>query len=51
MMMMMKMMMMSIKVSKDKGVRGVWKDVRRESPGARIRRSALDRRGVEVTEL
>ena len=41
----------SIKVSKDKGVRGVWKDVRREGPGARIRRSASDGRGVEVKEL
>ena len=42
---------MSIEVSKNKSVRGVWKDVRREGPGARIRRSALDRRGVEVNEL
>ena len=41
----------SIEVSKDKGVRGAWKDVRREGPGARIRRSASDRRGVEVKEL
>ena len=32
----------SIEVSKDKIVRGVWKDVRRECPGARIRRSASD---------
>ena len=42
---------MSIEVSKDKSVRGVWKDVRREGPGARIRRSASDRREVEVKEL
>ena len=42
---------LSIEVSKDKGVRGVWKDVRREDLGARIRRSASDRRGVEVKEL
>ena len=40
----------SIEVSKDKSVRGVWKDVRREGPGARIRRSASDGRGVEVKE-
>ena len=40
----------SIEVSKDKSVRGVWKDVRREGPGAGIR-SASDRRGVEVKEL
>ena len=32
---------MSIEVSKDKSVRGVWKDVRREDPGVRIR-SASD---------
>ena len=38
----------SIAVFKDKGVRGVWKDVRREGPGARIRRSASDRRGVKL---
>ena len=30
---------------------GVWKDVRREGPGARISRSASGRRGVEVEEL
>ena len=42
---------MSIEVSKKKGIRGVWKDVKREGPGARIRRSASDRRGVEVKEL
>ena len=41
----------SIEVSKDKSVGGVWKDVRIEGPGARIRRSASDRRGVEVKEL
>ena len=41
----------SIEVSKDKSVRVVWKGVRREGPGARIRRSASDSRGVEVTEL
>ena len=43
--------LVSIEVSKDKGVRGVWKDVRREGPGVRIRRSASDRKGVEVKEL
>ena len=42
---------MSIEVSKDKSGRGVWKDVRREGPGARIRRSASNGRGVEVKEL
>ena len=42
---------MSIEVSKDKGVREVWKDVRQEGPGARIRGSASDRRRVEVKEL
>ena len=41
----------SIEVSKDKSVRGVWKDVWREGPGARVRRSASDRRGVKVKEL
>ena len=41
----------SIAVSKDKSVRGVWKDVRIEGPGARIRKSASDGRGVEVKEL
>ena len=41
----------SIEVSKDKSVRGVWKDVRRKGLGARIRRSASDWRGVEVKEL
>ena len=43
--------MVSIEVSKDKSVRGVWNDVRREGPGARFRRSASDGRGVEVKEL
>ena len=42
---------MSIEVSKNKSVRGVWKDVRREGPGARIRRSASDGRVVEIEEL
>ena len=41
----------SIEVSSDKGVREVWKDVRREGHGARFRRSASDRRGVEVKKL
>ena len=41
----------SITVSKDKSVREVRKDVKIEGPGARIRRSASDRRGVEVKEL
>ena len=41
----------SIEVSKDKSVMGARKDVRREGPGARIRRSASDRRGAEVKEL
>ena len=31
---------MSIEVSKNNRVRGVWKDVRIEGPGARVRRSA-----------
>ena len=43
--------MVSIEVSKDKSVRGVWNDVRREGPGVRFRRSASDGRGVEVKEL
>ena len=43
--------MVSIEVSKDKSIRGVWKDVRREGPGARIRRSASDGRGVDVKKL
>ena len=38
----------SIEVSKNKSVRGVWKDVRIEGPGARVRRSVSDGRGVEV---
>ena len=41
----------SIEVFKDKSVRGVWKNVKREGPGARIRRNASDGRGVEVKEL
>ena len=41
----------SIEVSNDKSVMGVWKNVSREGPGVRIRRSASDRRGVEVKEL
>ena len=41
----------SIKVSKDKSVRGVKKNVRIEGPGARVRRSASDGRGVEVKKL
>ena len=41
----------SIELSKDKSVRGVWKDVRIEGPGARIRRSASDGREVEVKEF
>ena len=41
----------SIEVSKDKSVRGVWKDGTREGPGVRIRRSASDGREVEVKEL
>ena len=41
----------SMEVYKGKSVRGVWKDVRRERPGARIRRSASERRGVEVKEF
>ena len=40
----------NIEVSKDKSVRGVRKDIRREGSGARVRRSASDRRGVEVKE-
>ena len=36
--------MVSIEVSKDKSVRGVWKVVRRDGPRARTRRSASDRR-------
>ena len=42
--------MVSIEVSKDKNVGGVRKDVRIEGSAARIRRSASDRRGIEVKE-
>ena len=41
----------SIEVSEGKSVRGVGKDVRIEGPGARVRRSASDGRGVEVKKL
>ena len=41
----------SIEVSKDKSVRGVWKDVRIEGPGARVRKSASDGTRVEVKKL
>ena len=41
----------SIKVSEDKSVRGIRKDVRIEGPGAKVRRSASDGRGVEVKKL
>ena len=41
----------SIEVSKYKSVMGARKDVRREGPGARVRRSASDRRGAEIKEL
>ena len=41
----------SIEVSEDKSVRGVRKDVRIEGPGARVRRSVSDGRGVEVEKL
>ena len=41
----------SIKVSEDESVRGVRKDVRIEGPGARIRRTVSDGRGVEVKKL
>ena len=37
--------------SEDESVRGVRKDVRIESPGARIRRTVSDGRGVEVKKL
>ena len=37
---------MSIEVSEDESVRGVRKDVRIEGPGARIRRTVSDGRGV-----
>ena len=42
---------MSIEVSEDKSVRGVRKDVRIEGPGASVRRSVSDGRGVEVKKL
>ena len=38
----------SIEVSEDESFRGVRKDVRIEGPGARIRRTVSDGRGVEV---
>ena len=41
----------SIEVSEDETVRGVEKDVRIEGPGARIRRTVSDGRGVEVKKL
>ena len=41
----------SIEVSEDKSVREVRKDVRIEDPGARVRRSVSDGRGVEVKKL
>ena len=41
----------SIEVSEDKSVRGVRKDVRIEGPGAKVRRSVSDGRGVEVKKL
>ena len=41
----------SIEVSEDKSVRGVRKDVRIEGPGARVRGSVSDGRGVEVKKL
>ena len=41
----------SIEVSKDRSVRGVWKDVRIEGPGARVRKSASDGMRVEVKEV
>ena len=41
----------SIEVSDDESVRGVRKDVRIEGPGARIRRTVSDGRGVEVKKL
>ena len=39
---------MSIEVSENESVRGVRKDVRIEGPGARIRRTVSDGRGVKV---
>ena len=41
----------SIEVSEDKSVGGVRKDVRIEGPGAVVRRSVSDGRGVEVKKL
>ena len=41
----------SIEVSEDESVRGVRKDVRIEGPGARIRRTVSDGRGVKVKKL
>ena len=41
----------SIEVSEDESFRGVRKDVRIEGPGARIRRTVSDGRGVEVKKL
>ena len=41
----------SIEVSEDKSVGGVRKDVRTEGPGAVVRRSVSDGRGVEVKKL
>ena len=41
----------SIEVSQNKSARGVWKDVRIEGPGARVRRSVSDWRGLEVKKL
>ena len=41
----------SIEVSEDESVRGARKDVRIEGPGARIRRTVSDGRGVEVKKL
>ena len=41
----------SIEVSKDKSVGGVGKDVRTEGPGAVVKRSVSDGRGVEVEKL
>ena len=41
----------NIEVSKDKSVKGVWKDVRIEGSGARVRRSVSDGRGVVVKKL
>ena len=41
----------SIEVSEDKSVRGVRKDVRTEGPGAIVRSSVSDGRGIEVKKL